>query len=528
MPYRLPEKTIELALRHLCRYGDTDIFPHLPELAFFADQEPGVATELSSVDLDSYSPGGAIEALAPKSRYGFRIAHQLSPLDNVFMLGCAIELGAAIEALRPDSFRSFSYRFKPDDQGRVFDQVHGFKDWLLAQKGYLEANRTITTVVSTDISDFYARVNFHRLDNLLDQVGDGHGAARFLKKQIKTIRGKQSFGLPIGGAAARLLAELALTDTDRALLDQGISATRFVDDFRIFLTANEDPYDVLGFLAEQLGINEGLSLNVAKTNVTERSAFLSKLAEMTTEVGKEAEGVAIEALTADIYFDEHPSEADVAKLKDLNLIGFLQDEVSKDHWDMGRIKVLFRALRIAKPEEAKSFIVGNFKHLAVFAKELCLLMEALESDELACFDPLLDEVLDAILKPPASSIQVIRTWLLELFVRGVISVPLSKLKRLEGLPSPIDKRQLLLIRGRCGDVNFFRRQKTAIDQFPSFVQPCLVWGASCLPDDEYDAWLSNIRSNFSRPLGELFLKWAKGNKRRLKSRLSAEKDEHPD
>lgn len=101
MPYRLPEKTIELALRHLCRYGDTDIFPHLPELAFFADQEPGVATELSSVDLDSYSPGGAIEALAPKSRYGFRIAHQLSPLDNVFMLGCAIELGAAIEALRP-------------------------------------------------------------------------------------------------------------------------------------------------------------------------------------------------------------------------------------------------------------------------------------------------------------------------------------------------------------------------------------------------------------------------------------------
>jgi hypothetical protein len=78
----------------------------------------------------------------------------------------------------------------------------------------------------------------------------------------------------VGGGAARLLAELALVDTDQALRDGGITATRFVDDFRIFLRNSESPYDALGFLAEHLAINEGLSLNAAKTSVSTRSQYI--------------------------------------------------------------------------------------------------------------------------------------------------------------------------------------------------------------------------------------------------------------
>jgi hypothetical protein len=70
MAYCVTPKSLEAAVRHLCRYGDTDIFPHLPELAFFADEEAAVVADLAKVDLDSYTPEGALEALAPKSRYG--------------------------------------------------------------------------------------------------------------------------------------------------------------------------------------------------------------------------------------------------------------------------------------------------------------------------------------------------------------------------------------------------------------------------------------------------------------------------
>jgi reverse transcriptase-like protein len=144
--------------------------------------------------------------------------------------------------------------------GGVFRGDRTYKDWLHSQQRIIEREKSITHVVSTDISDYYSRINFHRLENLLVEVAPKHGAVRFIKKHIGIIRAKQSLGLPVGGSAARLLAELALVDTDEALRDTGLLATRFVDDFRIFLKTTDHPYDVLGFLAGQLGINEGLSL----------------------------------------------------------------------------------------------------------------------------------------------------------------------------------------------------------------------------------------------------------------------------
>lgn len=522
MPFRLRKASLEAAINHLCRYGDTDIFPHLPELVFFADEKDAVVAELAKLDLDSYNPAGAIEALAPKSRYAFRIAHQLSALDTLLLLSCVVEIGTLIERKRQPvtGARAFSYRFSVDAaSGQLFRPDRTFKDWLLKQQDTIAADPKIRVIVSTDISDYYARVNFHRLENLLDEVAPNHGAARFIKKQIKTIRAKQSFGLPVGGSAARILAELTLSDTDQALRDKGILATRFVDDFRIFLTRPADPYDALGFLAEQLGINEGLSLNAAKTAVTTRKEYIRRLDRLTSDVSEEAEGVALDALTASIYFDDDPDPEEIEALKGLNLVELLQTELKTENWDVGRIKVIFRALKIAKPTQAINFVNENFKSLVVFAKEICLLMEDLEADNPNCFDEIRDEIIDAILKPPASSVQLIRTWLLEIFSRGIIKISAIKLKEIQGLPSANDRRQILLIQGRAGDKNFFRKQKTASSSFSANELPCLVWGASCLPHDEYKNWLDSVQVNFSKPLGTLFIKWAKKNRSQLIAKL---------
>jgi hypothetical protein len=155
-------------------------------------------------------------------------------------------------------------------------------------------------------------------------------------------------------------------------------------------------------------------------------------------------------------------------------------------------------------------------------------MEALEEEWPGCFASLLDEVIESILSPPASSVQLIRTWLLELFVRGVIEIPLLKVKKLDTLPAVIDKGQVILIRGRCGDKNYFRKQKTAIHHLSGIELSALVWGASCLPTDEYRNWLDMVRTSYSRPLGGLFLKWAARNKTELISMLRSVIADHPD
>lgn len=521
MAFRLPTSSLVHAIKHICRYGDTDVFPHLAEIAFLREQETEIVNELKSLDLDIYSPSNAIEALAPKSRYGFRIVHQLPLLDTILLLASVIEIGECIEVHRPAAQRAeaFSYRFKPDDKGGLFRTDRSYKDWLKAQLASVQGNLKIKRVIVTDIADFYARINFHRLENLLDEVAPNHGAARYIKKHIKVIRAKQSFGLPVGGSAARLLAELALTDTDRALEHDGRLFTRFVDDFRIFLKGDENPYDLLAMLAEQLGINEGLSLNVAKTAVYNRSEFVASVKQLVTDVSDEAEGAALEQLAAELYFNDEPDLEQLEELKRINLLGLLQEEVGKDEFDMGRIKVIFRALKIAKPKEAISYLASNFSELVVFAKEMMLLMQALEAEDQDCFRDLTDAVVKAILAPPASSIQLVRTWLLELFVRGTVPITVPKIRELEGLSSTLDKRQLHVIRGRIGDKNFFRRNKTAFGQLSALEQPCFIWGASCLPKDEYDSWLSTVKPMYTMPTGTIFLKWSQLQRERLIEKL---------
>ena len=522
MTHRLSPDSLRAGIAHLSRYGDTDIFPHLQEISFFADEREAIIAELAKLDLDTYMPAGAVEALAPKGRYSFRIAHQLPALDTLLLLACVIEIGDKIEARRQSGLgaRAFSYRFAVDaDNGQVFRPDRTYKDWLHRQKSLVTKDKKIRRIITTDVSDYYSRINFHRLENLLDEAAPGDGAVRLIKKHIKVIRAKQSFGLPVGGSAARLLAELALIDTDQALKDRGLAVTRFVDDFRIFLTASDNTYDALGFLAEQLGITEGLSLNSAKTMVITRRDYVHTLDIMTTDLEEEAEGIALDTLTTQLYFDQEPDEDDLKKLKGLNLVGMLETAIEEKYWDIGRIRVLFRALKIVKPISAIEFIKERFEELLVFGRELCLLMEALEDESPGCFQETLDEIVDSILMAPASSVQLIRTWLLEILVRGIVDVSLIKLKKLEGLPAMADRRQLLLIRGRCNDRAYFRKQKTAISSFSEAEMPCLVWGASCLPKDEFVIWLETAKQSFGRPLGALFLKWIARNKTKLVSKL---------
>jgi len=193
-------------------------------------------------------------------------------------------------------------------------------------------------------------------------------------------------------------------------------------------------------------------------------------------VSDEAEGAALETLTSDLYFDDEPDLTELDVLKSMNLLGFLQEEVGKPRFDMGRIKVIFRALKIAKPKEAIEYLSVNFTELVVFAKEMALLMQVLEAENPGCFNHLSDTIIDAILAPPASSVQLIRTWLLELFVRGAVPTTAAGIKKLDVLSSPLDRRQRHLIRGRSGDKNFFRKNKTGFGQLSALEQLCFVWG----------------------------------------------------
>ena len=151
------------------------------------------------------------------------------------------------------------------EEGEIFSKGRTYRDWLFAQKNYLEQNPNVKFVLQTDISDFYHRIYAHRLEGFFgDWPKNTATATSLIVRIIKAIRGKESFGLPVGGPSSRLLAELSLRDSDKSLFDDGVPFTRFVDDYRFFIK-NDEAYDILSFLAESL-LAEGLTLNSAKTN----------------------------------------------------------------------------------------------------------------------------------------------------------------------------------------------------------------------------------------------------------------------
>jgi hypothetical protein len=320
----LTEAALRRAVDHLTKYGDTDVFPHLVEIVFLHETKEKVVQELMQLDLDNFTPAQAVETISPKSRYGFRIVHQPLLLEALLYTAAVIEVADDLEKLkRPlDEYGPFGYRFATDGNGSVFRNDRTFRDWLIWQSEHVTEN-DYPYVIATDIADFYQRIYMHRIENCLDTATANKGVKRFIEKLIRQVRSRQSYGIPVGGTASRILAEAILADSDNALADENIKATRFVDDFRIFVQPGQSPYTILAFLADQLAASEGLSLNAQKTRLFSKEEFRSFIDEQTGDAFDDAEKAAIQDLSNAFYFDESPDEEDLARLRALNLLEML-------------------------------------------------------------------------------------------------------------------------------------------------------------------------------------------------------------
>ena len=79
----ISEGSVRRAISHLGSFGDTDLFPRLPEMRCFIERPGTIAKDCAALNIGHYHPTSAIETLTPKSWLGFRIAHQLTASDNV-------------------------------------------------------------------------------------------------------------------------------------------------------------------------------------------------------------------------------------------------------------------------------------------------------------------------------------------------------------------------------------------------------------------------------------------------------------
>lgn len=126
----LTEASVLRAIEHLTAVGDTDLFPRLPEAAFFPACAQEVATIADRMSSGNYNPVSSVEVLTPKSDLGFRIGHQLTASDILVYAAAVIENGDGLEELRQKTSGdvAFSYRYDREGGPRLFASNRGYHD----------------------------------------------------------------------------------------------------------------------------------------------------------------------------------------------------------------------------------------------------------------------------------------------------------------------------------------------------------------------------------------------------------------
>ncbi len=283
------KKAVQLAINNVQQEGLTDIFPRPFEVDLLKDtafknriyetvkKSIEDATEKNNLKsgkgLTTLKVHPISHVLYPKKEaFDFRKCALIDPLDTIKYLSIALLIAPKIEKNRvlKSKKRVFSYRFKSDPGGKyVFDPKYNFTSFN-ENVNIQTKKRSIKILVKCDISNFYDRLNLHRLESILLSLSVNKGHVKLLNELLLFWANRDSYGLPVGSNASRILAEAALLDIDRFLLSHNVNFCRFVDDFRFFAPDAKTAHYWLSLLVERLSI-EGLYINQSKTYIEDTS-----------------------------------------------------------------------------------------------------------------------------------------------------------------------------------------------------------------------------------------------------------------
>lgn len=355
------DDAITAALRNVAEHGDTDIFLFPFENLLFRDRLTDAAKLIKAMHTQpdhwlSVNPPETMRSLTQVGYAGFRWATLIDPFWNAYYLSLVLSIAGKIESVRvPESEGTvFSYRFQwQDAEAKIFKD----STWVDFRKQCLALSDAHPVVVQTDISDFYPRIYHHRIENALQRLPGVGDQPKRVMDLLKHFSQNVSYGLPVGGPASRILAELSLDGVDKLLIRRGVRFCRYADDYAIFCADKAEAYRTLVFLSEKLA-NEGLVLQKKKTRILSAHEFretaqLLDPAEAASALATEEQKL----LSISLRFDPYSptAEEDYKELKgaiqEIDIIGILGREIAKTTIDATVAKQAVQAILVLDPAQ---------------------------------------------------------------------------------------------------------------------------------------------------------------------------------
>lgn len=526
---------VKMATQNIIKHGDTDVFPlSFENHAFYDNQDEFVdlVCEYDQHFLDYLArfPPSNVNALTPVSYYGFRWTTQIDPIWNAHFLSCVLAIADKIEAARipvQDNY-VFSYRLKQDlTTGDLFDRNFS---WQAFMSTSLEKAAKYDYVVACDISEFYPRLGHHRLENALLQIAADTGYPAKIMAFLSNFSNTRSFGLPIGGPAARLLSELTINQIDRLLRGAKVDFTRFADDFHIFAKTREEAYRYTIFLSEKLFENQGLSLQKSKTRIMTSAEFkatspITRIQESDDpeEHGKQSVDSHIRSrklLSFSLRFDPYSPTAqdDYEKLRDeikkFDILGLLKEELTKSRVHVALSRKIISAVRYLDGrtrDDAILSIINNSDVLYPIFSSALIMIDKIYSE---LGEEAKAEIEKKIVELIRTESHVFRVDVHLCFALRVLQHSHNEdvqqlLKELyESRTSNIVRRDIILIMAQWGDWYWLSDLRNRYQQLSDAEKRALLVASYSLRD-EGKHWRTHIKKALN-PLEAFILKWAGG------------------
>jgi hypothetical protein len=502
----LSVESLDFAKQHLTSFWDSDFFPKAYEFDSLWAQWAQVKEHLATTPMDELDVVLPRIMAAPKPDGGYRLVHQLDPLNAIAYTAMAYHITPSIEAARPpiDEHVACSYRLAIDaSMGRFFGDNNGYS-------AFAEQSRNLAAshehVFVADITDFYNQIYLHRLQNAVSSADPTFGGfATHMERFLTRLNDGVSRGVPVGPVASIVMSEAVLLDIDAFISGRGFRHTRYVDDIRVFA----DDLTLLRVLQQDLTrylhSSHRLVFASGKTSIMGTATFRDTILDEPEEVERRTihrELSRIRRLNR-YEMDDPGGEPDIPTdaRQRVEALKALMDRVcALSALDLGLARHVLRRCRRYEIRAIVPQLLERLDHFVPVMNDVVLYLRAVANRGMIARNH--EALLRALSSRAILDVEWARYWAAHLVVRTWPLLSRPEFQRYVAAHGDLESQAFAALQLR--NVAWVRQQRARIDEIGGWPRRQVLRAGLALAADERRHWYRNLLAN-NRPGAERWL-----------------------
>ncbi len=503
---KLSADSIDFAKEHICKYWDSDFFPKQDCFNDLWKIWDKIKEYLENTEISDFDVSIPRIFAAPKSKGGFRIVHQLEPLNAIIYTALGYMIADKIEQARQPQKNKVacSYRISVSSNGDFFSNKPFYKDFLDKS---LELSKKYKFILQTDITDFYNQIYVHRLQNAIEMADSSLAeVSKEIEKFIMRLNSNSTKGIPVGPAASIVFSEALMIDIDNFILDKGFHFTRYVDDIRIFSNSTENLNKLLEELTKYLYENHRLNLSSPKTKIILTSDFVRDELNNPDDVEKQEQHKLLTEIAKKMVEEEGYSNSFIDEIEinhldtskqfevySKTLCELLESMIKNREFDLGLMRHILKRARIKKCKTILPLVFDNFDFFIPTIREVCNYLDAVLNEK--TIKQYKKEIHEILTKSEAINLSFVQFWMNWLISNKIKFIDAYNLRKFFSKQEIIWKIKQSIIQNNTTYINSL---KIDYDSYNLWEKLLILQGMKILPKGQVKAFINTKKNGMKK------------------------------